>query len=289
MSEFLYGLADIGGTQDRVVVVDNEMRIYGVDYGTTNVEDYEGTLEGVADRMERLADGKGELVAASLAVAAELDNKGQLVRAGGLSPWIGRFIARDTAVILGMPEERVGGLNDLEAVGKSQVAANRDAGIEANGIVTTLSSGWGGARYTESGLVIPDEPGHQHLRNGDVCPCGKPGHAEAYVSGNGIQGNKGVDMRTWLEDPRNTDQFVDDLSSAVVSMLERHYGIDGFETEEIRWMGGVAVGQPMAMWRVHQEVLARMGKDAPVWEMVSMGHQAGLHGTFIDAHERAQL
>jgi predicted NBD/HSP70 family sugar kinase len=283
----LFGLVDCGATQTRVVVADRDMHLIGTNYGATDPDNYYRTIQGFSLALESMSIGHGELVSVSVAVAGELDKEGRIVRAGGLSPWVGRCISGDTAEVLGIPSERVGSVNDVEALGISQQHANRENGKPADGIVTTLSSGWGGARYTAQGAVKPDEPGHEYLREGAVCTCGQKGCAEAFISGKGVFKNTGIAMQRWLEKSDNSDQFVTDVSAATIGMIERH-ARDGFEPAEIRWIGGVAANQPLLMWRASEAVRSRFGQKAPVWDTVTLGQHAGLHGTFIDAQRRAR-
>lgn len=281
----LYGVVDCGGTQERIAVLDGDMWIIGAETGLSNPGDYTGTVQRWADTMHRLAEGRGELVAASIAVAGEV-NDGRLVRAGALTPWVGNLVGIDTADALAMPPERVGLLNDMEAVARSQQAVNWDNNLGVDGLVTTLSTGWGGARFYGDGGVKGDEPGHQFLRDGATCPCGEAGHAEAFISGKGIQLNHEMPAKDFLKDPAAADQFVADVSTATVAMLERHRN-DGFNADEIRWMGGVATGQPLLMRRVFDQTKRQLHGSMPTWEMVTMGDQAGLHGSFADARRLA--
>lgn len=284
MTDRLYALGDVGATNLRIGVY-NDRGEQGALYQTaTDPADYEGTIGHIAETLDILSRDRGELVAASVAVAAEVGDDGVLTRSGGLSPWLGRNPGADLAQALDLPAELVGTPNDVVAIALSQQAVNLKNGRPARGIATTLSSGWGGALYWEEGGVTKsDEPGHEHLRDGATCPCGGEGHAEAFVSGKGVELNHGVSMSEWLADPVNAHQFVIDMSDSTLAMLERH-AEDGFEAEEVRWTGGVALGQPFIMQRVAEDIRVRMPVAV---DTVTMGEQAGLHGTLIDAKRRA--
>jgi predicted NBD/HSP70 family sugar kinase len=285
MSERLYGLVDMGATQRRVLVVDGDMSIVGQETDLTTPEDYEGSIYDIADTIDRYTEDD-DLVAVSVAIAGELDDEGRLIRAGDLTPWVGRYVSRDLAAALGLPDEQVGSMNDVAAAAYSQAEADKQNGLEEDSMIFTLSSGWGGARITSEGLVVPDEPGHQYLRDGAVCPCGGVGHTEAFISGKGVLKNHGVSMSLWLERSGAADEFVADVTDSTVEMLERHKD-HGFNPSVLRWMGGVAAGQPLHMWRAYQGVRRRLGANAPAWEAVTLGHQAGLHGTFVRAKQLA--
>ena len=290
MAEQLYALGDIGATNLRVGVYNGQGECVGTYNTNTHPDYYEDTVHIVADTVGRMADGygHGKIVAASMAVAAEVNENGELTRAGGLSPWIGRNLGQDMEIALGLPSGLVGTPNDVVAIAISQQNINLGNGRPVKGIATTLSSGWGGALYWEADVTKSDEPGHEHLRFGAMCPCGQEGHAEAYVSGNGVMLNHGVDMQSRLEMvPDAQQQLVTDLSTATIAMIERHRA-SGFDAEEIRWTGGIALGQPFIIFRVANEIRYRFGDSQPIAiDTITMGEQAGIHGTFIDAQRRA--
>lgn len=286
MAEQLYALGDIGATNMRIGVYTDRSECAAVFRTGTDPGDYEGTLERIAETVDILSRERGEIVAASVAVAAEVGDDGVLTRSGGLSPWIGRNLGEDLGQALDLPEGLVGTPNDVVAIALSQQEVNARNGRPARGIATTLSSGWGGALYWEEGKTKSDEPGHEHLRDGATCPCGQDGHAEAFISGGGIELNEHMTMEEWLSStPGAGRQLVVDISDATVAMIERHAADNDFEAEEIRWTGGVALGQPFMMQRVAENVRER--SPGVAFDMVTMGEQAGLHGTFIDARRRA--
>jgi predicted NBD/HSP70 family sugar kinase len=290
MAEQLYALGDIGASNLRVGVYNNQIECLAVYHTGTNPDDYESTVQTIADTVEQIAGSRGPVVAASMAVAAEVSDTGELTRSGGLSPWIGRNLGQDLEAAFDLPNGLVGTPNDVVAIALSQQAINLRNGRPVRGIATTLSSGWGGALYWEEGVTKSDEPGHEHLRSGSMCPCGQEGHAEAFVSGLGVKINHGMDMQEWLATvPGAQHQLVSDLSNATASMVERHMAANDFEAEEIRWTGGVALSQSfIVMQRLAVQVQNHFGQKKPAFDSVTMGDQAGLHGTFIDAQRRAE-
>lgn len=288
MSERLYGLADVGGTQQRVEVWNGNMELVGAVNGSVNPHDYYGSTESIASNMLHIANGNGELVAVSVAVASELDDQKRMVLGGALSTWDGKCIGGDVGELMGLPAERSGTLNDMEAVAESQLAVNAARGARETGYVTTLSSGWGGKPYSADGKIGYDSPGHEYLRDGALCPCGGHGHAEAFISGNGAKLNHGVDMRARLEGRQAASEFVADLSTATIALIQRN-SERGFPPDVMRWMGGVSAGQPVLMARAEAKVRDALGPDAPRWEAVTLAGKAGLHGAYIDAHRRAKV
>ncbi len=288
MAEQLYAVGDIGATNLRVGLYDEDGKCL-IAYSTpTDPDNYEGTVSLIGDFMDIKSRGVGSVRAASVAVAAEVGDDGVLTRSGGLSPWIGRNLGEDLGDVLGLPAERVGTPNDMVAVAISQQDVNLRNGRPVRGIATTLSSGWGGALYWEEGRTASDEPGHEHLRAGAQCPCGQEGHAEAFISGLGVEINKNMNMVAWLSnDPEAAGQLVTDISDATIAMIERHAKGDfEFDAEEIRWTGGVALGQPFIMQRVADKVHEH--DPELVFDTVTMGAHAGLHGTLVDAKRLAE-
>jgi predicted NBD/HSP70 family sugar kinase len=286
MSEGLVALGDIGASQTRLVVKDTDGLTVGELYAPTNVADYEGSLTSWVDGWQAMADGK-PIIAAAIAIAAAVNPRnGELVKAGDLTPWVGCRPAARLTTILG---RETGILNDVEAIAESQLYINRRNGLWVSGIANTLSSGWGATRY-DSNEVMPDEPGHEYLRDGAVCPCGEQGHAEAWISGNGKFHNTNMPMEDWLKLPGNYEELATDVSQAVVDMLHRHKQLDGFWPDELRWTGGVALNQPFLMRSVHDRVVQQLelsAEDTPAFDTVTMMGQAGIHGAYIRALELA--
>ncbi len=289
MTEFLYGLADIGGTQLRTAVWNGEMWEVGAIDAEVDPNDYEGTVQAVGDNMLQIAEANGGLlVATSVSIASELNDAGHMMLGGALSSWDGKQIGVDIGQAVGLPAERSGALNDMKAVAVSQIDVNKQRGVREDGYATTLSSGWGGKPYSSDGAgwVGYDSPGHKHLRAGAKCPCGEDGHAEAFVSGRGVELNHGVQMKDWLTDRDAAGQFVTDVATNVVAIIENQRTVQ-VPIDVMRWMGGVASNQPILMNRAEQEVREQLGSRAPIWGSVSMGNKAGLHGAFVDARQRA--
>lgn len=100
-------------------------------------------------------------------------------------------------------------------------------------------------------------------------------------------------MVEWLStEPQAKQQLVTDMSWAIFDLLKRHKDSYHFLPDEFRWTGAVALGQPFIMQDVYQEVRQKMQTTdlfhLPVFDTVTMGDEAGLHGTFIDAKQRAE-
>lgn len=288
MSERLIGVADCGASTTTLTVMDLDGDPIGQTSFDTHIEDYTGSVQRIGDGLQFVCSGQGELVAVSVAVAAEVDPndpEGTLTRSGALTPWVGRLFRRNVADALGLNREQVGVWNDVAAILLSQQYVNMKNGKEVDGMGGTLSSGYNAGRYYADGKVLTGEEGHEYHRPGQTCTCGQEGHVEAFITGKGVLLNHGMTMEEWLKDAQNRAQFIDDVTHATINLLERHER-DGFKPEELRWTGGVALGQPVLMQRAAERTRAELGPSTPVIDTIKMGLRAGLHGSFIDARRR---
>jgi predicted NBD/HSP70 family sugar kinase len=288
MSNSFYGVADCGATRTRVAVFDPEGNRLGLISQPTKVREYDRHIQGIADNMGLIVKGKGEIVAGSVAVAGAIDVNGELTQAGDLSPWIKRNLKRDMSDALGMPLSLVGICNDVEAVALSQRDINIKNRQRRRSVVSTISSGFGAALILEDGSILADEPGHQYLREGAVCPCGEEGHVEAFISGKGVYKNHRQKMERWLEDPVNRLKLADDISVSFIKFLDRHKTNNSFVPEEFRWTGGVALNQPDIMQSAARSVKSTLKSGAPAFDTVTMGDHAGLHGALVVAEQLAR-
>jgi predicted NBD/HSP70 family sugar kinase len=257
----------------------------GVDYSKTDPQDYEGSIQNLADKILEMAEGR-QITTGSIAIAAAVDENGRLTQSGALTPWIGRRPGVDLAQAMNLPEGLVGVNNDAAVLALSQIAINKANGREADGVASTLSSGWGNALYTKDGEVFSREWGHCELRAGATCPCDGADHAEAFISGNGVQLNKGKSMEEWLKTPGAPQELITDISTAVIERITEERE-NGLSIEELRWTGGIALHHPLIMNAVTERMRRYMGSSAPAVDTLTMGDQAGLHGTWIDARRIA--
>lgn len=288
MATGLYAVSDIGATNHRTMVFTPEMEPIGRIDGLTDPKGYEATVQDVSDNAKRIAGG-AEIVVASIVIAGRVDN-GEIMQAGDLNGWIGQNIGHDLAHEYELDSGLVVVANDVEGIAISQQGYNEFNGQYVNGIASTISSGFNAALYEDDGKTThADEAGHEHLKDGATCPCGHEGHIEAYISGKGVQKNHGVDMKTWLaQDPQNQAQLAQDIAASFVAIVERHMS-SGFEAEEFRWTGSVALRQPGIMWRAVNMFQERWGvESSPVFDTITWGEDAGLHGGFVNAARRAQ-
>ena len=188
----LYAGVDLGGTNIKAALVDDEGRM--VAFHTEPTHASRGP-EDAAARMGRavhtLAAAAGiataDVAAVGLGSPGPLDiPAGTIVRAGNLPGWDG-FPLRDR--VAGHCGRPVTFANDANAAayGEFWVGSGRE---NASLVMLTLGTGVGG------GIIIGDvnvEGAHSHgsecghilvdpAPTARVCPCGQPGHLEAYSS-----------------------------------------------------------------------------------------------------------
>lgn len=157
MGERLYAISDTGATNSRVAVYNNRMELVGRNTSPTNPEDYESSLQLIADTAQLIAESKGEIVAASVAIGARVDQDGVITKAGGLTPWVGRNLREDVEAAFSLPAGRVGAFNDVVAIAISQHKINADNKRAVDGVAATLSSGFNDALYFRDGTTHDDE------------------------------------------------------------------------------------------------------------------------------------
>jgi glucokinase len=188
----LYAGVDLGGTNIKAALVDDAGRVVAFHTEKTHVE---RGAEDAAARMGRavhtLARTAGldttEVSRVGLGSPGPLDiPAGTIVRAGNLVGW-DNFPLRDrVAAHCGLPVTFANDAN-AAAYGEFWVGAARDHGSL---VMVTLGTGVGG------GIIIGDvnvEGAHSHgsecghmivdsSASARMCPCGQPGHLEAYSS-----------------------------------------------------------------------------------------------------------
>jgi len=252
----------------------------------TDSTNYQASITLIGDTLGKQARKfGGRIVAGSMAIAAEVNTEGVLTRAGALS-CVGERPGVDLTHALDLPEGSVSVMNDIFAAAKSQQHINAQNGRFVDGVALTLSSGFNNAYFFADGCIQPRETGHDYYKEGATCACGKEGCYEAHISGKGIKRNRGLPSEEWLQYPLGQGEFIGGVSAAAIAIVERDRAGD-LNPEELRWTGGVALGQPFLMQRVADNVRNHFGPTAPVFETATMGEHAGLHGALLDAQAHA--
>lgn len=294
----VFAIGDIGGSKSRTQLWTPE----GAPIGDVTVEptlpdNYDGSIESIIRRLGIAAGDRYRIISGSIAIAATPE-EGELKQSGELTPWLGRRPADDIAHGLDLERGRVGVLNDVVAIARSQHDWNesfRRPGEEPDdSVVATWSTGWNDALIFRDGTLVGREDGHHVLELEDehsaVCTCGSINHIEGFVSGNGVEKNTGTKMAEWLKDPENTYMLASLMSLAVIQTLERNKGeFPGFSPREMAWTGSVAINNPNVLGLVADKVWDELGpENSPRFTMAFHGEQAGVNGAYRDALERAE-
>lgn len=238
---------DNGGTNTRIRLlegldVDNGHLYAEVFYPTP--ADYTEAIELIGRTTTMFATGKS-LNAIGLAVAGKVID-GVIMSAGELEKngWCKLPFATDIGQATGLGVSNIVMMNDCVAAAKAQQAFNRRTRSSKKGYVETISTGWGGAGFDVSSKeLFPDEPGHEFLKAGAMCGCKQDGHAEAHISGSGIERKFGV---------RGESLNFDLWPIIIADMVEAHKNLlqrlarSGFKQEALHLFGSVALKQ----WRV---------------------------------------
>lgn len=290
MTDALF-IGEMGPNRTRIFLFDAEGNDLASGRHLHDTADFDGTMQGLAAKAQKLANGSN-ILAASVVVPGETDHSGNFVKTVELAPWIGRSISHALAEGFDLPFESVGTLSRIEAAATSQAAINRANGQKKNGIVSVLGMEWEAAAYTANAKTYTREAGHMYLREGGACQCGEEGHANAFISSGGLaQNHKTSFGEDWLVDnPSARAELVGDISTAVVNLLHNEADTEEFYPEELRWGGTIASGHRFILQRVHHEVQRRIGTvRTPSFDFLTMGDFAERHGALIDARQRAAM
>ncbi len=197
----LYAGVDLGGTNIKAALVDDEGRLLAfhtekthADRGPEDAAARMGQSVHVLARQAGIATA--DITAVGLGSPGPLDlTAGTIVRAGNLVGW-DDFPLRDrVATHCGLPVTFANDAN-AAAYGEFWVGSARDHGSL---ILLTLGTGVGG------GIIIGDvnvEGAHSHgsecghmivdpAATARICPCGQPGHLEAYCSAKSLVARAG--------------------------------------------------------------------------------------------------
>jgi predicted NBD/HSP70 family sugar kinase len=283
----------IGQAEPQVIVADIGASWTSMVAGSEPIQDLEitkcPTPRGYDEAIAQLGraaylllDGKRP-DAFGFGVAGQLTD-GFITEAGQLKEygWQGKPIIFDIADELGLGYSQIVGMNDMAAAAKGeQTAANR-AGDTDTQAIFTWSTGFGGALFTPD-KIIPDEPGHQHLRPGAMCGCGRDGCLEAYISGSGIarRFNLGENYLP-ADDPRWALVKADSVVG-VDSMLDR-YKDNGYNPRRLSFFGSVALKGP-GMLDSLRAGLGHLRPYSPRIGIATFGDNSGLQGAYFAARE----
>ena len=287
----VYGLVDVGVSRLRTAIVTvNGGEWLGSKELTMDPENYNDAIDRAGNKMWAQARDAGAILAgASIALSAELDVAGQVIQGGTFLQTDGRYPAHDLARKLELSENKVVAIGAGVATAFSQQEMNRRNRRPVSGMAVNLGGSFFVADYFAADGACLRQGGHEFLYDGAMCPCGKKGCANAHISGRGILRNQMQMAEVWLSDSRNREEFAGDVAGVIIQMVED--GRDqGFSPIELRWSGGVAMGQSaLVLNTVAGQVRQRFGESAPAFDMVTLGENAVLHGLLVDAINRDML
>jgi hypothetical protein len=280
MSEALVAITEIRPEQSRTVLMGmNGLPVGAPEVHPSRPNDYESAIDDIVDLWQSGADSWGRpLVAGTVVLPASVGEHGEVAQASELPSWRDNQPGADLGNMTGF---RVEVLPTVRAVARSQAHINRENGRSVQGVAALLDRSWASAVYLENGTVADEEPGHDYWRPGDTCPCTGEEH-----DGTVMSDHEGDAVSDWLQaSPERASNLVTDIATSVISALESD--AHGFMPEEWRWAGSMAVNQPHVLRQASEQVRGRFGRLAPVFETVSMGDQAAIHGAFLQARDLA--
>ncbi len=280
LAEPLIAAIDNGATNTRVSLRQGDEESECMKYETPH--SYEDAIVRVHSIARLLANGR-KIDAVGFAVAGKIID-GRIVQAGELQDrgWVGLPFQKNVAGQFGLETDRVILHNDCMAAAIAQRVANQKVGGPEAGYVETISTGNGGAGFDEFG-EIEDEPGHEILRPGAICGCGKDGCIEAYISGSGIERNRyeraeKLSLALWK-------QVIADAVEAHVMLINRFEAMgsreQGFRPAAIHFFGSVALKQPHLLLPGLEQGLKENRDRLPYMPIISTatyGDDSGLVG-----------
>ena len=273
----MYVSVDIGGTQIRVALVDDEFQILGKKSSTTGFDsDPKIVCDNMTHMIQSLSSESGfrEILGAGVSAPTVSNETGILVNPPNLPNWNGFSV---TDFITNNFDIPVIAANDasLAALGESRCGS----GVGVNNMLYyTLSTGVGGGiivggKLYEGTAGFAGELGHISVNHmGLICNCGNRGCLEAYASGPAIAraGRRAVEMgkATCLSAKKNiTTKDIFDGSDAGDSVCEEivkeagkylAIGITSamhmFAPERIVIGGGVSAGFGQMAPRINEHI-----------------------------------
>lgn len=185
---------DIGGSKLEGAVIDQAGHILSRERIAAVRNDYEGTVEAVAELVARLEEAVGRRCSVGVGIPGTISRTTGLVKNANSTWLIGRPFDADLAARLGRPVRIA---NDANCFALSEAADGAGAGARlVFGVI--LGTGVGGGVVLDGAVVdgpngIAGEWGHNPLPwpaadelPGHDCYCGKAGCLETFLSGPGM-------------------------------------------------------------------------------------------------------
>ena len=192
----MYLLFDIGGTKTRIAL-SRDGKSFEEPRIVPTPTKYEEGINTLASIKKELA-GDIDIVAAIGSIAASFSNDGSKLTGGGMQikDWLGKPIKQDIGETLGCPVHMA---NDTMMGGLAQSHFGPAQGYKIS-VYVTVSTGVGGAIIVDGKIddnTFGFEPGWQIIDAGNALCNGwsEKGYLTDYISGMGIERNKGVNPK----------------------------------------------------------------------------------------------
>jgi len=300
------GAIDIGGTKIAAGIVDGDSRVLARRSEPTPAAQGPAAVLALAARLIREAsvDAGVEPIAVGVGTAGVVDpDAGMILGATeALSGWTGTPVAVLLAAMLGLP---VHVENDVTAFLLGEAAKGAAIGL-TDVIAITIGTGIGGALLVDGHVVrgrtcVAGNIGHvPSPEAGDRrCPCGRPGHLEAFASGAAMtavyrerSGQQVADLREVAQRARSGDDLAEEVLRAGAAAVGRIVGglVNVLDPALILLGGGVLSVGPWYVAAVadamSREVLAPL--DAVPVRAATLGGDAMLVGAAAAAREAAK-
>jgi|GEM_PF-2489023 len=239
---------------------------------------YFTAIEQMGFMIDRIQQRGKFIDGIGIATTADVQN-GTIIntRRLGRTAWEGSPLVDDVASETGVSADRIVLLHEHEAGLIAEQAARPD---EALGLFINIGRTFGGGLYSCDKLrddplapnVEPAELGHHFLRQGAICPCGKRGCIEAFVTSYGLRHSTKLDVDKISPDDRVWNHFKIDLADAMTDTLNRYHDDRGQYIGTVSVFGSLAKKGPDVLASLHGNLLPKLGKNTP--EIIRSKHGA---------------
>ena len=304
MSGELILALDIGGTNARGEVVDEDLNVITSAWLATPTGDGDGAIAAIAQLCHNLLkqlpeDDRTRVRAVGLGVPGIVDSEKGIVRLAANLGWVNAPVAADLGAQVGLPvilhhDVTVAGLAEREQ-GAGRGVDDLLAVFIGTGVAATIVVD---GKAVAGGLHQAGELGHVPIReNGLLCPCGQHGCLEMYCSARSIgmayAQATGRETATSLDvvNALGTDPVADEVwSDAIDALTHALLGvITMLSPQRIVIGGGLSAANDVLVTPLRERLVERT-HVAVVPEIViaELGQRAGITGAAIATFQRLQ-
>lgn len=265
---------DIGGTKIRGGVIREDGKLLYVRETPTEAKrGGKEVMERVAQLIQQLSTE--EIIGIGVGATGQVGLQGEILSATETFPdWAGIHLQKELQQRFKLP---VRVINDGQAMARGERSFGAGKDVQ-DFLCLALGTGVGGAIVSQGKLVrgtngAAGEVGHMLFHpDGRLCPCGKNGCWEAYVSGHALEARyqekngvkkKGIDIiRRAQEGEREAhallEEYVDDLAKGIASLVTL------LNPRKVILGGGVAQSLPHYLPSVEEKVVRRLSRAAAI-------------------------